>query len=70
MAGANEGAVIDPEIEDVDQVPGDEVGAGGAEAGAEAEEVEGDKWYRRSGRLFINAAGNWERKGRLFSQEK
>ena len=68
MAGANEGAVIDPEIEDVDQVPGDEVGVG--EAGAEPEEEETGRWWRRSGRLWQNPAGNWRRRGRLISQDK
>ena len=68
MAAVNMGAVTDPEIIEDDQVPGDEVRVG--EAGAEPEEEETGRWWRRSGRLIMTPAGNWRRRGRLFSQEK
>ena len=35
----------------------------------ESDEVEGTRWYRRSGRLVVNAAGNRRREGRLYSLE-
>ena len=68
MAAVNMGAVTDPEINEDGQVPEDEVGAGAA--GAEPDEEETGRWWRRSGRLWQNPAGNWRRRGRLISQDK
>ena len=45
-----------------------EIGGGAAIGGPE--EGEAEWWFRRAGRLFINAAGNWQRKGRLLRMEK
>ena len=42
---------------------------GGAAIGG-PEEGEADSWFRRRGRLFINAAGNWQREGRLLRLER
>ena len=42
---------------------------GGAAIGG-PEEGEADYWFRRRGRLFINAAGNWQRAGRLLRLER
>ena len=42
---------------------------GGAAIGG-PEDEEADFWFRRRGRLFVNAAGNWQREGRLLRLER